>query len=367
MRFGLLSLGDHLPDPATGAYAESQAERFQLWVELGAVAERAGFDSCWFGEHHFNDYIVSSPQMVLAAIASRTESIRLGTAVSLLPNQDPVRLAEDFATLDLLSGGRAEVGFGSGITPETFRLLGQDPAHAHARMREHLDLLQRLWREERVSWRGVHRPPFEGGRAEPRPYRAAGVPINIATGTSRESAERAGRDGHRLMLMTVFMHYRDFRPLADVYRESYAAAGHDPDGMCVSAVAYVHVRRDGRDAWERWQPYVANYIHFVARLAKSQGLSPTLQTVFREGPRALDARGRREADICGNASEVSEQLARASAELGGVDRILCYFDLGGLPGGAVLESVDAFREGVLPNFAETAALESRGAASRPTG
>jgi len=351
MRFGLLSLGDHLPDPATGEYAETQAQRFRLWVELGVLAERAGFDSCWFGEHHFNDYILSSPQMLLAAVAARTESIRLGTAVSLLPNQDPVRLAEDFATLGLLSEGRAEVGFGSGITPNTFRLLGQDPAHAHARMSEHLELLQRLWREDFVSWRGVHRPPFEGGRAEPRPYRAGGVPINLATGTSAETAVRAGRAGHRLMLMTVFKHYRDFRDLAERYREAYTAADHDPASMCVSAVAYVHVRRDGRDAWERWRPYVANYMHFVARVAKEQGLSPTLETVFREGPRALDDRGRREADICGTPTEVAEQLAQASLDLGGADRMLCYFDLGGLPAPAVLDSVEAFSEDVLPAFA----------------
>ncbi len=350
MRFGMLSLGDHLPDPLTGEYAENQAERFQLWVELGVRAERAGFDSCWLGEHHFNEYILSCPQMVLAAIAARTESIRLGTAVSLLPNQDPVRLAEDFATLDLLSHGRAEVGFGSGITPNTFRLLGQDPALAPDLMAEHLDLLQRLWSEECVDWRGKHRAPFKEGRTEPRTFRGAALPINIATSTSSEAAARAGRAGHRLMLMTVYKRYRDFRPLAEIYREAYTAAGHDPAGMCVSAVAYLHVRPDAQDAWSVWRPYVQNYMRFVGRIARQQGLSASLQAASHEGPKWLDERGRREADICGTPAEVAEQLARADREVGGVDRMLCYFDLGGLPAPATLESVDAFTEEVLPAF-----------------
>ncbi len=307
-QLGLLTLGDHLPDPHTRRYAESQAERFALWVDLCARAERGGFDSCWVGEHHFNDYILSSPQMVLAAVAMRTERIRLGTAVSLLANHDPVRFAEDFATLDLLSRGRAEIGFGSGITPHTFALLGQDPERAHEVMAEHLDLLLRLWEEEKVDWTGIHRAPFRGGRVEPRTYRGGRIPIHFASGTSEGTAERAGREGHRLMLMTIYKRYRDFRRLGEIYREAYAAAGHPAEGCCVSAVAYVHVRRDDADAWAFWQPYQRNYLRFVMGLARDQGLSASLQAVQDEAPSFLDERGRREADVCGSPTEVAERL-----------------------------------------------------------
>lgn len=350
MRLGLLTLGDHLPDPHTGDYSESQAERFALWVELGRRAERGGFESFWIGEHHFNDYIVSSPQMILAAAAAQTKHIRLGTAVSLLANHDPVRFAEDFATLDLLSGGRAEIGFGSGITPHTFELLGQDPKDAHGRMAEHLDLLVRLWNEERVDWQGVHRPPFRDGRLEPRTFGGGSIPISLATSTSVEAAAQAGRSGHRLMLMTVYRRYRDFRPVADAYRDAYDAAGHPPENRCVAAIAYVHVRRDGGDVWAFWQPYVRNYARFVMRLSRAQGLSESLQRVQKETPQYLDDAGRREADVCGDPDAVSEQLSRASEALGGVDRMLCYFDAGGLAAPDVRESVDAFCEAVLPNL-----------------
>ncbi|NNL86162.1 MAG: LLM class flavin-dependent oxidoreductase [Myxococcales bacterium] len=350
MELGLLTLGDHLPDPHTREYAETQAERLALWVELCVRAERGGFESCWIGEHHFNDYIVSSPQMLLTAVAVQTERIRLGTAVSLLANRDPVRFAEEFATLDLLSRGRAEVGLGSGITPHTFELFGQDPEHAHEIMDEHLELLKRIWEDERVDWQGKHRAPLRDARVEPRTYRGGRIPISIATGSSEEAAVRAGEAGHRLMIMTVYKRYQDFRTVADRYREAYDKAGHPAEDRGVAAVGYVHVRRDGKDAWNEWKPYVSNYVRFVTRLAKRQGLSNTLQQVQRETPQWLDERGRRESDICGNPQEVIDRLSGLSDALGGLDRFLCYFDVGCLPAGAVRESVDTFCEEVIPKL-----------------
>src|ERR1700692_389436 len=110
MKIDYITLGDHLPDPVTGRYHETQAQRHRMWVDVGVHIEKLGFSGLFLGEHHCSNYIISSPQMILAAIATQTREMALGTAVSLLPNNDPVRLAEDFATFDLLSNGRAEIG-----------------------------------------------------------------------------------------------------------------------------------------------------------------------------------------------------------------------------------------------------------------
>jgi alkanesulfonate monooxygenase SsuD/methylene tetrahydromethanopterin reductase-like flavin-dependent oxidoreductase (luciferase family) len=321
MKFGLVSLGDHLSDPATGRHAETQAERFQLWVDMGVRAENGGFESVWLGEHHFCDYVLSSPQMVLAAIAARTRTIRLATAVTLLANHDPVRIAEDFATLDLLSHGRAEVGIGTGITPNTYRLLGQDPASASEITAESLDLLTRLWGEPTVHWKGKYRAPFDGGRLEPRTC--------------------SGK------LMTIYRRYRDFRELGEVYREAYTAAGHDLANRCVSAFAYVNV---GDLGWAGWRANIEHYFRFVGEIARKQGLTKTIRDAAVEMREFVDAEGRRECDVCGTPSQVVDQLKRADDELGGVDRMLCYFDLGGLPGPQVMASLDAFCEEVMPAF-----------------
>ena len=200
MKFDLVSLGDHLHDPHTGRYSETQVERFALWVDEGVLAERLGFHAYWMGEHHCSDYIVSSPQMLLAAVAGRTERILLGTAVSLLPNNDPVRLAEDFASLDLLSQGRAQIGFGSGFTEHTFQLFGQDLSRVAELSAENLDLLQRIWTEDRVTWSGQFRPPIDDMRSTAA-YRLA-VAQNLlrrflldTSGQLQETVYEYGRTG----------------------------------------------------------------------------------------------------------------------------------------------------------------------------
>ena len=142
-----------------------------MWVDVGVHAEKLGFSGIFFGEHHCSSYIISSPQMILAAIAPQTSRIALGTAVSLLPNNDPVRLAEDFATLDLLSNGRAEIGFGSGFTEHTFRLFGQDLARSKEISDENLDLLQKLWRERQLDWSGRYRASIHESELQPRTLR----------------------------------------------------------------------------------------------------------------------------------------------------------------------------------------------------
>ncbi len=346
MHFDIVSLGDHLPDPHSGHYNETQAERYHFWVELGAHAEKYGYSAMWLGEHHCSDYIGSSPQMVLAAIAMRTEKIRLGTAVTLLPNHDPVRLAEDFAVLDLLSKGRAEIGFGSGYTAHTFDLFGQDMDDVVALSAENLALLRTLWDEGDIDWAGRFRAPIKQSALQPRTYSGRSIPINIATASNEANARHAGENGYKLMLMTVVGKFADMRGLADVYREAYRASGHNPAGMSVSAVAYVYVQSSGDAARNTWYPYRDNYRAFTKALTENKGLTAGVLEVSRRI--AKERYIAREADLCGDPDEVATRILQAHHDLGGIDRLICYVDCGGMSGPAVLDSVELFADAVIP-------------------
>ncbi len=361
MKFDLITLGDHLPDPHTQRYHETQAERHRMWVDLGVHAEEAGFEAVWLGEHHCSDYIVPSPQMLLAAIAVRTRRVRLGTAVSILPNNDPVRLAEDFATLDLLSTGRAEIGFGSGFTEHTFRLFGQDLNQSDQISAENLELIQKLWNEREIHWEGKFRAPIHDLQVEPRTFSGRAIPISRATATSAAVARDAGRSGHKLMLMTVAGRFADAKPLAAAYREAYRAAGHDPAGMNVSAIAYVYVQRDGRRAREFWHPYRDNYRAFTRALTQAKGLTRGLRELYASLPTEVMAE--REGDFCGDPAEVLDKILWAHEQMGGFDTLICYFDLGGIARADTFASIDLFAESVMP--AADAAL--RGPRGRADG
>lgn len=346
MKFDLITLGDHLPDPHTRCYHETQAERHRMWVDMCVRAEEAGFEAVWIGEHHCSDYIVSSPQMLLAAIAGRTHRVRLGTAVSILPNNDPVRLAEEFATLDLLSLGRAEIGFGSGFTEHTFRLFGQDLNQSDLISAENLELIQKLWNEREINWEGKFRPPIQGLQFEPRTFSGRAIPISRATATSIAVARDAGRSGHKLMLMTVAGHFSDAKPLAAAYREAYRAAGHDPAGMNVSAIAYVYAQRDGQRAREFWHPYRDNYRAFTRALTRAKGLTRGLRELYASLP--ADVMAVREGDFCGDPAELQDKILWAYEQMDGFDTLICYFDLGGLARADTFASIDLFAEAVMP-------------------
>lgn len=350
MRFDYFSLGDHLPDPHTGQFHETQVERHRMWVELGVRAEALGFSGVFFGEHHGSSYIVSAPHMLLAAVAAQTTRVRLGTAVTLLPTNDPVRLAEDFATLDVLSNGRAEIGLGTGITEHTFRLFDRAPEHAAALSAEHLELLQRLWAEPSVSWNGVRRPRFEDFVLQPRTAGGRAIPIHRATATSLATAEQAGAAGHKLMVMTIVGSFAGARPLVEAYRAAYRAAGHDLAGMCVTAVAYVHVHTDGAYARAHWAPYLRAYRQFVGGLTMTKGATQGVRAVAAANS-DMDPLGEREADFVGDPARVRDQILSAHEAAGGFDNLLCYFDVGGLSHAETTAAMELFADRVMPELA----------------
>jgi hypothetical protein len=187
MKYGILTLGDNLADPNTGT-TTSVDRRYRQIVDLAVRAEEFGFDGFYVGEHHFCDYVVSSPAVLLAFIAERTSRLRLGTGVSLLAHHDPVRIAEDYATLDVLSGGRVELVVGRGLLRRTYVDFGQDPDASREIFGEKLQLLTRLWSDRAVSWTGRHRSPLDTVTVAPRPLQRPYPPVWIA------GAYVAGRD-----------------------------------------------------------------------------------------------------------------------------------------------------------------------------
>ena len=339
MQMGILSLGDHLTDPVTSERI-SQREKIRAMIELGVRTEEVGLDTFWVGEHHFNDYIVSSPQLVLAAVAERTSRIRLGTGVTLLPNHDPVRVAEDFAILDIVSDGRVDLGVGRGIFSYIFEAFGQRYDDARPRYVENLELLLRLWREDAVTWSGSFRSALTNVRPEPRPLQVPHPPIWIGGGISPESVDLAADLGLPLILPSVFAPTDFFIPVVDRYRERFVAAGHDAADMSVGGVNPCFVGDSSTAARELWLPRYRHYWEWVTGLIASQGLI--------EGSPQFDIEElERGPAVFGSAEEVAERIGNVKEKLG-LDLHLAYMDLGGLPSSLVAESVDAYASEVAP-------------------
>lgn len=337
LEVGLLSLGDCLADPVGGG-RPTPAERHRAIVESAVLAERLGFDSIWLGEHHFCDYVLSAPPVVLAAIAARTERVRLGTGVTLLANLDPVRVAEDYATLDGISNGRVELVAGRGILADTYEAFGQKTDESRERFRENLLLLRRLWTESDVAWSGRFRAPLDRVTVEPRPVQQPHPPLWIGGGSSPESVDLAADLGLPLMLPSVLAPPSAFAPLVERYRERAARAGHPAR---VGACNHVHVGPDAATARERWRPYYANYLDFVARIWQRRELV---------NPRRVELRYEKllgGVALCGTPAEVAERLLANRAALG-LDVQLLMFDLGGLPEPAVREALERFAADALP-------------------
>lgn len=336
MEFALLSLGDHLPDPATGRHEFSQAGRHRQIVELGVQAEQCGFDAVWLGEHHFCDYILTVPQIVLAAIGERTSRVRLGTGVTLLPHHDAVRIAEDIATLDCLTGGRAEVCVGVGIDPNCYSYFGQDMADAKEMLEEKVVLLQRLWSEENINWSGKYRSPLAGVTLTPKPLQVASPTIWYGGGSSTESVVRAARLGLPILLPGIFLPPEKFVPLVELYRAKWFEFGHPADRLRIGTVTHAHIRDDVADVPAFWAPYFRAYhdwlCEFTGRERPPEG--------FR-----ISARGPL---IYGSPEQAAERICQYR-EMLGLNLLVCAFDSAGLPSTVVRRSVELFGTRVIPS------------------
>ena len=343
MEIGLLSLGDCLDDPVTGTRT-TPAERHRAIVDEAVLAEALGFDSVWLGEHHFCDYVLAAPPVVLAAIAARTTRLRLGTGVTLLANLDPVRVAEDYATVDAISNGRVELAVGRGILIDTYEVFGQKPDESRERYRENLELLRRLWSERDVTWSGRFRAPLDAVTVEPRPVQTPHPPIWVGGGSSSASVDLAAELGLPLMLPSVLAPPADFLPLVQRYRQRWEAAGRAPADARIGCCNHVHVAATSQEAREGWRPYYLNYLGFVDRIWTRRELIHAKARVELDYERLLAG-----VAVCGSPAEVVDRLS-ATREILGLDLHLSMFDLGGLPPAHVARTQELFATQVLPQL-----------------
>jgi alkanesulfonate monooxygenase SsuD/methylene tetrahydromethanopterin reductase-like flavin-dependent oxidoreductase (luciferase family) len=322
----LLILGDHLPDPRTGDTV-SEPDRVRAIVTQAIVAEQSGFTGVAIGEHHFTRYIVSAPELLLAAIAAQTSTIRLSTAVTLLPHRDPVRVAEELATLDVLSNGRAELVVARGVSKRTDVAFGIESDDLRPRFDEYLRLLLRLLRSTDVTWRGTFRSPLSGVTTTPRPIQSPHPTVWIGSG-SAISADLAAELGLPLMLPSTLRSPDAYLEVVARYRSSVRTPGR------VALPSHVYVA--GSDARERWRPYLSAYARFADPL--------------RGDGRPVDVdRLMSGAAVCGDPAEVADRL-NGLQKLLGLDAHLVLIDVGGLPPDEVLAAVTLFGAEVIPQL-----------------
>ncbi|MER5268428.1 LLM class flavin-dependent oxidoreductase [Actinosynnema sp. NPDC002837] len=322
----LLILGDHLPNPYTGR-AVTECERLRAMVEQAVVAEESGFTGVAIGEHHFTRYIVSAPELLLATIADRTSTLRLSTGVTLLAHHDPVRVAETLATLDVLSGGRAELIVARGVSQRTDVAFGvQDDLRA--RFDENLRLLLRLLEEKHVTWEGKYRSPLVDVTTTPRPVQQPRPLVWIGSG-SAVSADLAVELELPLMLPSTLRDPSTHRPVVERYRAAMGGGGR------VALPSHVFVAPTAAEARATWRPHLAAYAEFADPW---RGDGEADVDVLMEG-----------AAVCGDPAEVTERLNRVT-ELLGLDAQLVMVDIGGLPHQAVLDTIRLFGREVLPNL-----------------
>ena len=257
MEIGIHTFGELVPDPHTHQKISAH-ERLKNVIRMAIMADEVGLDIFGVGEHHRLDIAASAPPVVLAAIAQATKRIRLTSTATVLSTADPVRVFEDFATLDLLSDGRAEIIAGRGAFIESFELFGFDLKDYDDLFAEKIDLLIRLNDSERITWQGRFRPALHAAQIAPRPMQAH-LPIWIAVGGTPQSAIRAGTMGLPINLGIIGGASARFVPLVDLYRRAGANAEHDPAALKVAVTSYIHVARTSQEALETFYPHRTNY------------------------------------------------------------------------------------------------------------
>ena len=318
--------------------AELGSQRVRELLEEIELADRSGVDVYGIGEHHREEYIASSPAVLLAAAAARTRNIRLTSAVTVLSSDDPVRVFQDFATLDLISQGRAEIIVGRGSFIESYPLFGYDTKHYDELFAEKLDLLLKLRDETRVHWEGKHRASLTGQGVWPRPLQAQ-LPIRLGVGGTPESFARAGLLGLPLTVAIIGGEPHRFRPLIDLYREAGRRAGHAPETLDVAVHAIGFLADSDQQAADTlWPAYFTTF----SRIGRERGWPPTNRAAF-------DAqRSEAGAFFVGNPETVANKMHAVSDALGGVSRFTLMMSGGPLPHAHMLRAIELLGTEVRP-------------------
>jgi probable LLM family oxidoreductase len=333
---GLYSFAELTPDPVTGQRI-SPARRLQNLVETMELADQVGLDVFGVGEHHRPDFVASAPAVILAMAAARTRRIRLSTAVTVLSSADPVRVFQDFATLDLLSQGRAEIMAGRGSFIESFPLFGYDLHDYDELFAEKLDLLLKLRADEKVTWSGKHRAALNNLGVYPRPYQAA-LPIWIAVGGTPQSVMRAGMLGLPLAIAIIGGMPERFAPFAHLYREAAQQGGHDPAQLPISINSHGFLADDSRTAAEIYFPA---YLAVMGKIGRERGWPPPTRQQFDA------ARTLRGSDFVGGPDEISEKIL-FQHEIFGHQRLLLQLGVGTVDHAHMMHAIELLGTRVAP-------------------
>ncbi len=337
MELGIYSFGE--------VTAISPRDRLHNLLEEIELADQVGLDVFGVGEHHRPDFVVSSPATVLAAAATRTKRIRLSSAVNVLSSDDPVRVFQQFATVDLISDGRAEIMVGRGSFIESFPLFGYDLEDYDELFSEKLDLLLHLREQERVHWQGRHRPALAGQGVYPRPLQNP-LPVWIAVGGTPASAVRAGQLGLPMALGIIGGMPERFAPMVEIFRESARQAGHEPPRLSINSHGFI--ADDSKAAADQaFGPFKAT----MDRIGRERGWPPMSREAF-EASRSL-----RGANFIGSPDEVIEKIL-FQHRIFGHDRFLLQFTVGNIPHDLVLRSIELFGTEVAPVVRRETATEN---------
>ena len=342
MELGIYTFGERTADPNTGAIVSAQQRLSDLLEEV-ELADRLGLEVFGVGEHHRPDFVVSAPAVVLAAAAERTSGIRLTSAVNVISSDDPVRVFQDFATLDLLSGGRAEIMVGRGSFIESFPLFGYDLQDYDELFEEKLLLLLELRESEKITWRGKHRPPIEDRGVYPRPLQHP-LPVWVAVGGSPQSAVRAGVLGLPMALAIIGGMPERFAPFAELHREASRQAGWDPVPR-LSINSHGYIAESARAAIDESFPYVADTMN---RIGRERGWQPLTKEDYEA---SASLRG---ANFVGTPQQVIDKIL-FQHDIFQHDRFLVQFSVGTMPHEKILRSIQLYGTEVAPAVREEVA------------
>ena len=318
------------------------AERLQQLIEQIEIADKLGLDVFGVGEHHRREFLDSAPTVILAAAAARTRHIRLTSAVTVLSAADPVRLFQEFATLDLLSKGRAEMVVGRGSSIEAFPLFGLSLNDYDSLFEEKINLLLKIRDNEFIHWSGKFRPNLNGQGVYPRPLQNP-LPLWIGVGGTRESFIRAGNLGLPLMVAIIGGRTGYFRPLIDLYRNAGKQAGHSPDKLKVGIHSLGYVADKTLEAIDDFFP---GYAHTMTEIGKERGWPRMTRTSFN-AQRAPEG-----ALVIGNPTEVVEKIIKHSKVLGGISRFTFMMNPGSLPQEKLIQATKLICTQVAPALRE---------------
>ncbi len=337
IEIGIYDFAEVYADPRTGE-SVAPAQRVRDIIEEAELAEQVGLDVYGLGEHHRAEFVVSAPAVVLAAIAARTRRIRLTSAVSVLSSDDPVRVFQDFATLDLISGGRAEIMAGRGSFIESFPLFGYDLDEYDELFAEKIELLLQIRDKERVTWSGRHRPSIPDLGVYPRPLQDA-LPVWIAVGGNPQSAVRAGLLGTPLAIAIIGGQPARFAPLVELYREAARRAGHDPASLAVSINSHTFVASTAAEARDTFHPH---YEAMMSAIGRERGWSGGFSREEFDAATRPDG-----ALLVGAPEEVAEKML-AQHRLFGHTRFLAQVSVGNVPHHHVMRAIELLGTEVAP-------------------